>query len=115
MDALRVESNAGSQEIGAHLSLKLTPKLHLSPPALRFGEATEQTLELRNHGYGTLRVQVVPQEPWINVNRQEWTIKPGKKIRVKVRLVEAPPDTQGRIEIRTPDKIEHLTVQRASV
>ncbi len=113
VDALRIESNGGHRELSVSLILKLTPKLHLSPQVLRFGDVAEQVLQLENQGCGTLRVQVIPTEPWIAVNRQEWTIKPGKRARVKVRLVDAPQDAKGRVEIHTPDQIEHLPVQRA--
>jgi hypothetical protein len=112
-DALVVNSNAGTQEIGARLTLHLTARLHLAPQELRLSDTTEAEFQLENQGYGTLRVHLTPSEPWITVNRQEWTIKARKRARVRVRLVDAPENGQGSIEIRTPDTVTRLPVQSA--
>jgi hypothetical protein len=114
VDALVVESNGGSREIDARLVLTLTPDLHVSPTKLRFKDETRATLTLENRGYGTLRVQVLPSEPWLTVNRQEWTIKARKRARVRVQIVDAPAEAQASITIRTPDEDIQLTVQCTS-
>jgi len=111
VDALLVESNGGNQEIDARLVLTLTPDLHVSPTELRFKDETQATFSIENRGYGTLRVQVLPSEPWLTVNRQEWTIKARKRARVRVQVVDAPADAQADITIRTPDEDRHLPVQ----
>jgi hypothetical protein len=110
LDALIVQSNGGDQEIAVRLKLSLTPRLALSPQVLRCAGSAEQWLQMENQGYGTLRVQVVPQEPWIRVSREEWTIKPGNKARLRVDLVDAPPLTEGRIEVRTQDQIVEVPI-----
>ncbi len=113
-DGLSIESNGGSQEVAVRLTLVLTPRLVLSPQALRFSDAAEQSLQLENQGYGTLRIRVVPHEPWISVSRQEWTIKPGNKARVRINLVGAPPLTEGCIEVHAPDQVIQVPVLSGS-
>jgi hypothetical protein len=114
-DALIVKSNAGDQEIGARLSLLLTPQLHLTPQALEFiDDAETATFQLENQGYGTLRVHLAPDKPWITVNRQEWTVKAQKRARVRVRLLDAPESGQGSIQIQTPDTVMLLPVEKKS-
>jgi len=113
-DALLVQSNGGNQGVAARLTLALTPRLAVSPQALHFAGPAEQWVQLENQGYRTLRIQVVSQEPWISVSRQEWTIKPGKKARVRVSLVDAPPLAEGRIEVRTPDQFVKVVVLSGS-
>jgi serine/threonine protein kinase len=111
VDALRIESNAGNQEISASLALSLTPSLHLSRDALEFDEASPGSFQIENQGYGTLRVQTVSTQDWIAVNRQEWTIKAHKKARVQVTLLDPPAEGEGSIEVRTPDEVIHLPVR----
>jgi hypothetical protein len=113
IDALRVESNGGSQEIRASLTLKLRPELHFTPPTLDFSDTLERSILLENRGHGTLRVQITPREPWMAVGRRNWTIKPGKRARVRVSLIDAPPGAEGSIEIRALDKAIDLPVRRA--
>ncbi|MBN1933623.1 MAG: hypothetical protein JW934_03100, partial [Anaerolineae bacterium] len=109
-DALLVGSNAGHQEIGAQLTLKLTPRLHIEAQELIFVDAQAgQTLVLENQGYSSLRVRVVPIDEWIAVDRQEWTIKPQKKAKVSVSVQEEEA-AQGSIEIHTADQIVRLPV-----
>lgn len=111
LNALVVESNAGSEAIDVRLTLALIPRLHLSPERLLFDQALEQTLYLENVGYGSLRVQVVPDKAWIAVNRRDWTIKPGKQVRVRVRLIDAPAGEAGTLEIRGPEDTVRLPIQ----
>ncbi|MBN1139350.1 MAG: hypothetical protein JXM73_22425, partial [Anaerolineae bacterium] len=110
-NALIVKSNAGTQEIGTRLTLLLTPRLNLAPPALEFEQETEAEFYLENEGYGTLRVHITSDQPWITVNRQEWTIKARKRARVRVRLIDPPERGQGNIEIHTPDAVTLLPIQ----
>ncbi|MFO7695898.1 MAG: hypothetical protein R6X16_01900, partial [Anaerolineae bacterium] len=110
-NALIVKSNAGTQEIGARLTLLLTPRLNLAPPALEFEQDIEAAFYLENEGYGTLRVHITSDRSWITVNRQEWTIKARNRARVRVRLLDAPENGQGNIEIHTPDAITLLPIQ----
>jgi hypothetical protein len=116
LDALAVESNGGDQEIGARLTLLLSPQLHLSTKSITFDDTTQTSFYLENQGYGTLHAQVIPSEPWIAVNRQEWTIKAHKRARVRVRLVDAPADASphghgaGNIEIRASGRTTILPV-----
>jgi hypothetical protein len=123
IDALRVESNATSQEIGARLTVTLTPQLYVATQALHFDDVIDQSVadqkiersfQLENRGYATLRAQVLPVEEWIAVNRRDWTIKPGKKVRVRVSLIDAPPDADGKIEIRAPGQTMQLSVRRTA-
>jgi len=115
VDALQIESNGGSEEIDARLTVALMPRLHLSTPSLHFsqqGPATQQ-IQMENQGHGALRVRVVPRAEWIKVNRREWTIKSGRKARlnVTVALDEAPPGELGTVEIHAPEDVIHLTIQ----
>lgn len=114
VDALLIQSNEGEREIDAHLKLTLTPRLHITPTELCFKDETQATFTIENQGYGTLRAQVLPSEPWLTVNRQEWTIKAQKRARVRVQLVDAPPGAQASITIHTPDEERHLPVQCVS-
>jgi hypothetical protein len=116
LDALAVESNGGDQEIGARLTLVLTPQLQLSTKSITFDDTTQTSFYMENQGFGTLHAQVIASEPWLIVNRQEWTIKARKRARVRVRLVDAPADASphGRgaasIEIRTSTRVIALPV-----
>jgi hypothetical protein len=109
-DAIVIESNGGNETIGASLTLSQSPELHISPQSLRFDDTPEQVLHLANQGYGVLRVQVIPGEEWIAVNRREWSIKAGRTARVRVRLVDAPPGAEGSIEIHALDGVIRLPV-----
>ncbi len=111
--AVVVESNAGRQEIGARLTLKLTPRLHIETTELVFAEpGGTQTLVLANQGYGSLRVRVTPLEDWIAVDRQEWTIKAQKKAHISVSVQEGQ-TAQGQIEVQAADQVIRLSVSRA--
>lgn len=112
-DALLVESNGGHEAVDVRLILTLSPELHVSPQILHFNDRSDGVVELENQGYGTLRVQVVPSAEWLTVNRRDWTIKPGKKVRVRVNLVDAPANGTGSIEVRTPDQIVRVDVEQA--
>jgi serine/threonine protein kinase len=114
VDALLVQSNGGEREIDVGLRLELTPSLHVSPADLRFKQELQSAFFIENRGYGTLRVQVLPSEPWLTVNRREWTIKARKRARVRVQLVDAPAEAQASITIRTPDQEVDLPVQCVS-
>ncbi|MBN1581476.1 MAG: protein kinase [Anaerolineae bacterium] len=109
-DALRVESNAGSREIEASLTLALTPRLHIKTRKLVLKGEQEQTLLLENSGYGSLHVRVTPQQDWISVNRRDWTIKAAKTARVQISLNGAPEDVQGSIEIHSGDEVIRIPV-----
>ena len=110
-NALIVQSNAGTQEIDARLTVLLTPRLKLAPSALELEQDAEAAFYLENEGYGTLRVHLASDRSWIAVNRQEWTIKARKRARVRVRLLDAPEKGRGNIEIHTPDAVTLLPVQ----
>jgi hypothetical protein len=114
VDAVVVESNGGNREIDARLVLTLTPDMHVSPAWLCFEDETQAAFFIENRGYGTLRVQVLPSEPWLTVNRKEWTVKARKRARVRVKVVDAPAEAQASITIRTPDEVRHLPVQCVS-
>lgn len=110
-EALLVESNAGRQTVGVRLTLEFRPELHVETPELVFADpATAQVLVLENRGYGSLRVRIVPLEPWIVVEREEWTIKPQKKIRVRVGI-QGDAAVQGNIEIHTADQVGRVNVR----
>lgn len=116
-DALRIESNGGSEEVSARLTVALVPRLHLSSRSLRFsgpGPATQQVW-LENQGHGVLRVRVTPGDDWLRVNRRKWTIKSGRKARLEVTaaLDDAPRGGSGTVEIRASDSDEviRLSVQ----
>jgi hypothetical protein len=114
-EALRIESNGGSEEVGVRLTVALVPRLHLPSHSLRFSrqEPATQQVRMENQGYGDLRLQVVPGADWIKVNRREWTIKGGRKAHLKVTVAfdDTPPDKSGTVEIRTPEKVIRLTIQ----
>jgi hypothetical protein len=110
-DALLVESNGGTATIDARLALTLTPGLHLSPQELTFESETQAVLWIENRGYGTLRVQILPSEPWLTVNREEWTIKARKRARVRVQVSDAPADAVTTIVVRTAEGDTHLPVR----
>jgi hypothetical protein len=114
-EALRIESNGGSEEVGIRLTVALVPRLHLPSHSLRFSrqEPATQQVQMENQGYGDLRLQVVPGADWIKVNRREWTIKGGRKAHLKVTVVldDAPPDESGMVEIRTPEKVIRLAIR----
>jgi len=67
---------------------------------------------MENQGYGDLRLEVIPGADWITVNRSRWTIKGGRKARLRltVALDTAPPGESGTVEIRTAEKTAHLTI-----
>lgn len=114
LDAVLIESNGGNEVIGASLTLTLSPELHVSPQELYLDGLEERPFELENRGYGTLRVRVIPTEEWLAVNRQEWTVKPGKTVQVKARVLGAYPASEGTIEIHTAEEIISLTVHQTA-
>ena len=110
LEALRVESNGGTEVIEARLVLALTPKLYVSTQELDIGKTSQALFQLENQGHGTLHARVTPREDWIAVNRRAWTIKAGRKARVEVTLVGAPPDATGIIEVHTANETVALSV-----
>jgi hypothetical protein len=108
--AIRVESNGGSETVEATLHLVLKPVLHISTDDLDMRDEPRASFELANRGEGTLRVQVIPVEGWIVVNRRDWTVKGGKHADVRVWMENAPPGAQGEIEVRTSDETVRMTV-----
>jgi hypothetical protein len=110
LDALQVTSNAGAESVEATLTLELTPRLKVSTEDLQIDESGKSTFEIENVGEGTLRVQVVPLQDWIAVNRRDWTIKAGKKARVRVTVSDVPAEGTSGVELRTPTEIRQLLV-----
>lgn len=114
LEAIQVQSNGGTETIGARLTLALAPELALSTDHIDLGATGKGAFELENRGYGTLRAQVLPQQDWLTVSRQDWTLKAGRRARVQVSLVDAPPgpppEAEGTIKVHTPDSVVHLTV-----
>jgi hypothetical protein len=109
-EAILVDSNGGTEAIKASLTLTLAPRLHVSVQELHIGHETEATFEIENQGLGTLRVQVAPKASWVSVDRNRWTIKAGKKARVRVSLSEAPPGAVGSLEIQAPNRTIQLPI-----
>ena len=110
-DALRISSNGGTESVEAALTLELTPGLRVLSEDVTMDETGRSTFEIENVGEGTLRVEVVPLQEWIAVNRREWTIKAGKKARVRISASGLPGEGAGDIEIRTADETRHLMVR----
>jgi hypothetical protein len=114
VDALQIESNGGREEMRARLTVALVPRLHLSTLSLCFSsrDPAAQQVRMENQGQGILRVQVIPGADWIRINRQEWTIKGGRKARLEVAVTpdSAPLGESGTVEIRTPDETVQLTI-----
>jgi hypothetical protein len=111
IDALQVTSNAGTEPVEVTLALELTPRLKVSTEALQIDESGRSTFEIENAGEGTLRVEVVPLQEWITVNRRDWTIKAGKKARVRVTASGMPTEATSGIELRTPAETRRLLVR----
>lgn len=114
-DALKIESSGGSETIDVQITVVLVPRLHLSDLSLRFAPDGPQTLQLQmeNQGHGNLRLTVLTGADWIQVNRQEWTVKGGRKARLKVTVArdDAPPGATGIIEIHAPERVARVEVQ----
>jgi hypothetical protein len=110
---LLVESNGGSEEIGVHLSVALVPNLVVRPDSLTFKSdgPSELELVLESDGYGTERVWVVPEAPWLKVDRGKCTVKGGRSVRLKVRASGAEPGAEGVIEVRTDERTWRLPVR----
>ncbi len=110
-DALRIQSNGGTESLAAALTLELIPRLRVPSEDVTVDEAGRSAFEIENAGEGTLRVEVVPLQEWIAVNRREWTIKAGKKARVRISAASVPSEGSGEIEIRAADEIRRLVVR----
>lgn len=110
-EAVRIQSNGGTESLAATLTLELTPRLQLLSEDVLIDETGKSTLEIENTGEGTLRVEVVPLQEWIAVNRRAWTIKAGKKARVRISAVDLRREDQGEIEIRATDETRRLVVR----
>jgi hypothetical protein len=66
---------------------------------------------LENCGYDTLHVTVTPADGWIQINRQEWTIKAGKQARIDVSLLNVPScEAQSHIDVRAMDRVVQIPV-----
>jgi hypothetical protein len=111
IDALQVTSNAGTEPVEVTLTLELTPRLKVSTEDLQVDESGKSAFEIENVGEGTLRVEVVPLQDWIAVNRRDWTIKAGKKARVRVTMSAVPAEATSSIELRTPDETRRLLIR----
>ncbi|MFZ5918419.1 MAG: BACON domain-containing protein [Chloroflexota bacterium] len=113
--ALKIESNGGAETIDARIEIVLRPCLHVEVESLHFArnQPEKQGVRLENQGYSVLRLQVVPSASWITINRQEWTIKEGKKGRLEigVDLDEAPPGSSGAVEIWAGDQVTRIAVE----
>ena len=110
-DAIRIQSNGGTESLAGTLVLELTPRLRVQSDDVTIDEAGGSTLEIENAGEGTLRVEVVPLQEWIMVNRREWTIKAGRKARVRISADSLPSEGQGEIEIRAAGETRRLVVR----
>jgi hypothetical protein len=114
-DALRIESNGGNETVDARLAVVLVPRLHLSHHSLRFapGEPETQQIQMENRGHGNLRLRVIPGADWIRVNRREWTVKGGRKARLKITVArdDAPPGATGAVEIRAPEQVARVEIR----
>ena len=90
LEALRVESNGGTETIEATLTLALIPKLKVSAHELQVGESKQTHFQLENQGNGTVLLT--------RNNRRVKTLGPGKSTRlttngndvVEVRLDSGP-------------------------
>lgn len=110
--ALLVESNGGNEEIGVHLDVALLPELIVRPESLTFKSdgPSELELTLENKGYGAERVWVVPEAPWLKVDRGECTVKRGRVIRLKVQASGAEPGAESAIEFKAGEWTWRLPV-----
>jgi hypothetical protein len=113
VEALLVESNGGSEEIGVHLNVVLVSNLVVRPESLAFKSdgPSELELVLENNGRGVERVQVVPEAPWLKVDQGKCTVKGGRAVRLKVRASGAEPGSEGVIEVRTDERTWRLPVR----
>lgn len=111
LDAVRIQSNGGTEALAATLTLELTPRLRVSSEDITLDETGKSTFEIENAGEGTLRVEVVPLQDWIAVNRREWTIKAGSRVRVRISAADVPSEGGGEIEIHAPEETRRLAVR----
>jgi len=111
--ALLVESNGGNEEIGMHLDVVLVPNLVVRPESLIFKSDGPSELEvvLENEGYGSERVQVVPEASWLKVDRGKCTVKGGRVARLKVRASGAEAGAESIIEVKTGERTWRLPVR----
>lgn len=110
-DALQVTSNAGTEAVEVTLILELMPRLKVSTEDLQLDESGRSAFDIENAGEGTLRVEVVPLQDWIDVNRRDWTIKAGKKARVRVTASGVHAEATTGIELRTLAETRQLLVR----
>jgi len=110
--ALLVESNGGNEEIEVHLDVALLPELIVRPESLTFKSdgPSELELTLENRGYGAERVWVVPEAPWLKVDRGECTVKRGRVVRLKVQASGAEPGAESAIVLKTGEWTWRLPV-----
>jgi len=110
IDAIRIDSNGGTESVEASLSLSLTAKLHLSARDLAVDSSGMASFEIANPGFESLHAQVIPEQEWLTVDRREWTIKAGKSARVHVSATTADPGATGIIRILTNTETEQIRV-----
>ena len=110
VDAIRVDSNGGTANIEAGLSLSLTAKLQLSTRDLTLDSSGTASFEVTNPGFEPLHAQVVPEHEWLTVDRREWTIKAGKSVQVHVSAVGADSGASGIIRVLTNAETEQIRV-----
>lgn len=114
LDAIRVNSNGGTESIEASLSLSLTARLQLSTKDLAIASSGTASFAIANTGFESLHAQVIPEQEWLTVDRREWTIKAGKSVQVHVSTAHAISGTNGVIRILTNTETEQVRVHLES-
>jgi hypothetical protein len=116
--AVLIESNGGEASLAVRLEVILEPQLEATPVPLVL-ERTDASalasaqLVLRNAGYAAVRVELRPSSSCIQLQRRVYVVKPGKEVRVEIRLDVPDEETSDTLFVTILSDVDELRVPLA--
>ena len=117
-EAIEIDSNGGHAVLGVAANILVEADLEVSPTRLVLNERDRSgdlrgTLTLQNRGRAVAQVRLSSSSPGVILQREECVVKPGKRIRLGVRVPGSalPPGEDVSISVRSDDSEIHIPVQ----
>ena len=109
-EAIEIDSNGGHAVLGVAANILVEADLEVSPTRLVLNERDRSgdlrgTLTLQNRGRAVAQVRLSSSSPGVILQREECVVKPGKRIRLGVRVPGSalPPGEDVSISVRSDD------------